>query len=143
MKKVIERRAFLKSSLISSISLVVLPSLLNFRNKEIKYLLDLGVASKLFDGKKCWCHPRAGIIPRHGENANPKIVMTMNVLDLEGSDVFRGIFGLHTNNLGESWTEPILNQPLAPPAMKPLKVLFDQLRLAIFGQNGISHRVHC
>lgn len=114
MKKVIERRAFLKSSLISSISLVALPSLLNFRNKEIKYLLDLGVATKLFDGEKCWCHPRAGIIPRHGENTNPKVVMTMNVLDLEGSDVFRGIFGLHTNNLGESWTEPILNQALAP-----------------------------
>ena len=112
--KTIERRTFLKSSLIGSISLTSLPSLLSFRNKEQRYLLDLKVAAKLFDGEKCWCHPRAGILPGLGENGNPQVVMTMNVLDLVGSDVFRGMFGMHTNSLGESWTDPLELQTLAP-----------------------------
>ena len=112
--KPIERRAFLKSSLIGSVSLASFPSFLSLNKKELKYLLDLNIAAKLFDGEKCWCHPRAGIIPGMGENANPQVVMTMNVLDLVGRDVFRGMFGLITNNLGKSWTDPAELQTLAP-----------------------------
>jgi len=112
--KAIERRTFLRTSLIGSISLVSIPSFLSCRKKEPRYLLDLNVAAKLFDGEKCWCHPRAGIIPGDGEQGNPRVVMTMNSLDLAGSDVYRGMFGLITNNLGKSWTDPAELQTLAP-----------------------------
>lgn len=80
----------------------------------LNYLIELNVPTKLFDGKRCWSHPRAGIVPKLGNNGNPQIVMTMNNLDLAGSDVFRGVFGLHTNNLGKSWTEPAELPTMAP-----------------------------
>jgi hypothetical protein len=38
----------------------------------------------------------------------------MNSLDLAGSDVFRGMFGLETNNLSETWTEPVELETLKP-----------------------------
>jgi hypothetical protein len=40
--------------------------------------------------------------------------MTMNNLDLAGSDVFYGMFGLHTDNLAGEWTKPEELQTLAP-----------------------------
>lgn len=40
--------------------------------------------------------------------------MTMNTLDLSGSDVFKGMFAMHTDDLGKHWTEPQLVDSLAP-----------------------------
>lgn len=108
------RRAFLKSTLISSISLVLVPSLLSFQREGLKYLLELNVLTKLFDGKKCWSHPRAGIVPNLGVNKYPRVVMTMNSLDLAGSDVFYGMYGLHTDNLAKDWTKPENLKTMAP-----------------------------
>jgi hypothetical protein len=107
------RRRFLKSSLISGISLALFPSLY-YSREELSYSLDLDVPTKLFDGKKCWCHPRAGIVPDAGHNGQPRVVMTMNNLDLAGSDVFYGMFGLHTDNLAGEWTKPEELKTLAP-----------------------------
>ncbi len=107
------RRRFLKSSLISGISLALFPSLY-YGREELSYSLDLNVPTKLFDGKKCWCHPRAGIVPDAGHNGQPRVVMTMNNLDLAGSDVFYGMFGLHTDNLAGEWTKPEELKTLAP-----------------------------
>ena len=112
--KTIQRRTFLKSSLIGGISLTFIPSIFSCDKKALDYLLELNVSTKLFDGKRCWCHPRAGIVLKLGEKGNPRVVMTMNDLDLAGSDIFRGMFGLHTDNLGKSWTEPTELQTMAP-----------------------------
>jgi len=54
--------------------------------------LSLISPAKLFDGKRCWAHPRAGIVPGAGKEGLPRVVMTMNLLDLSGSDVFRGVY---------------------------------------------------
>lgn len=110
----IKRRTFLKSSLIGGISLTFIPSIFGSDKRELNYSVELNVPTKLFDGKRCWSHPRAGIVPKLGDNGNPRIVMTMNNLDLAGSDVFRGMFGLHTDNLGKSWSEPTELQPMVP-----------------------------
>jgi hypothetical protein len=108
-----ERRRFLKKSMIGGISYLILPSCLNFR-KNAGCQLSIDVATKLFDGEKCWSHPRAGIIPDFGKDGAPRVVMTMNSLDLAGSDVFRGMFGLETNDLGYTWTEPSELETLKP-----------------------------
>lgn len=108
-----ERRRFLKNSLFGGISYLIPRSYLQF-GKNAGYQLSLDVATKLFDGEKCWSHPRAGIVPGLGKNELPKVVMTMNSLDLAGSDVFRGMFGLETNNLSETWTEPVELETLKP-----------------------------
>jgi len=107
------RRKFLKSSLIRGISLAFIPSLYCGEEK-LSYSLDLDVPTKLFNGKRCWCHPRAGIVPDAGQNSKPRVVMTMNNLDLAGSDVFYGMFGLHTDNLAGEWTKPEELRTLAP-----------------------------
>ena len=82
--------------------------------EKLSYSLDLDVPTKLFNGKRCWCHPRAGIVPDAGQNSKPRVVMTMNNLDLAGSDVFYGMFGLHTDNLAGEWTKPEELRTLAP-----------------------------
>ena len=109
-----DRREFVKLSLIGGISVAFVPSIFSFQRENIDFLIELNVAAKLFDGEKCWCHPRAGIIPGVGEKGNPRVVMTMNILDLVGSDIFKGMFGLHTNNLAKDWTEPTEMKNLAP-----------------------------
>ncbi|MCG6189729.1 sialidase family protein [Maribellus maritimus] len=75
-------------------------------------------ATRLYDGEKCWTHPRAGIIPATNKKEIPKVVMTMNSLDLAGSDVFKGMFGLESLNFGDTWTEPKLLPTLAPRVEK-------------------------
>jgi len=110
----LNRRTFIKSSLIGGISLTILPSVYSCRKEELANTLELNVPTKLFDGKRCWCHPRAGIIPDAGQKGMPRVVMTMNNLDLAGSDVFYGMFGLHTDNLTAKWTKPEELKTLAP-----------------------------
>ena len=110
----LNRRKFLKSSLIGGITLASIPSLYSCKKEDLDYFLALNVPTKLFDGKRCWCHPRAGIVPGAGENSYPKVVMTMNKLDLAGSDVFYGMYGLDTDNLAKNWTTPKELKTLAP-----------------------------
>ncbi len=99
------RRQFIKTSVAGGVSALLLPSFTVF-NKQDNYRLSLDVATKLFDGTKCWSHPRAGIIPGVGLNSLPKVVMTMNSLDLSGSDVFRGMFEVDSTDLSKNWSEP-------------------------------------
>ena len=116
------RRRFLKSSVCAGISLTALETPLphsvfggiSSNERAAQYRLTRDVPTRLFDGKRCWCHPRAGIVPGAGENSLPRVVMTMNTLHLAGSDVFKGMFDLHTDNLGKSWTKPRPVQTLAP-----------------------------
>jgi hypothetical protein len=116
------RRNFLKTSLIGGISMLSIPligkNVCNTGTSEnigdAGYGLTLDVPTRLFDGKQCWVHPRAGIVPGAGRKGMPRVVMTMNTLDLSGSDVFKGAFGLYTDDLGKLWTEPQQLKSLAP-----------------------------
>ena len=113
----IRRRGFLKSSLAGSLSLLCLPSFSTARaadEHQPPYRLSRDTPTRLYDGKRCWCHPRAGIVPNGGQNALPRVVMTMNTLDVVGSDVFKGVFGMSTDDLGRDWTEPRELAALAP-----------------------------
>lgn len=70
------------------------------------YKLKLDSPTRRFDGKSCWCHPRAGIVPGAGQGNDPAVVLTMNTLDLSGSDVFKALYGMRTDDLGQTWTKP-------------------------------------
>jgi predicted GH43/DUF377 family glycosyl hydrolase len=56
-----------------------------------------------YDGQTCWVHPRAGIVP--GET--PAVVLTMQKLQLTGSDVFFALNEMRTDDLGKAWSEPL------------------------------------
>lgn len=110
----LDRRKFIKSSLIGGISVTFLPLFNNCGRETLDYDLALDAPTNLFDGKRCWTHPRAGIVPKMGRNGNPSVIMTMNSLDLAGSDVFYGMFELHTNDLSKNWSVPKEINALAP-----------------------------
>ena len=119
----IQRRNFLKSSVASGLSLLALdrlacggeaqgPAAATADSPPLR--VSRHVPTRLFDGQRCWCHPRAGIVPGVGEEGMPRVVMTMNTMHLEGSDVFKGMYDLHTDDLGKTWTEPREVDTLAP-----------------------------
>jgi len=109
-----DRREFLKQSLCGGVSLLVARTLPaagaetenRARSAAAPYRVTRDVPTRLFDGRRCWCHPRAGAVPGAGKDGLPRVVMTMNTLDLSGSDVFKASYGLRTDDLGETWTEP-------------------------------------
>jgi hypothetical protein len=115
----LKRRSFLHASLCGGVSLVTLPRVSRLfaqtsPRTELEYELSRDVPTRRYDGRQCWCHPRAGIVPAAGRDGAPRVVMTVNTLDVAGSDVFKGVFGLHTDDLGASWTEPRAVESLAP-----------------------------
>ena len=107
------RRQFLHSSLGFTISWNLLPEILHASSDELTDQITRDIPTKLFDGTKCWCHPRAGIVPGAGQDGLPRVAMTMNTLDLSGSDVFKGVFTLETDDFSKSWTKPRESSSLA------------------------------
>ena len=73
------------------------------------YEIEQTVARQGFDGKTCWVHARAGVIPpRAGGNDSdaPLAVMTLQKLDLAGSDLFHPIHTMSSSDLGATWSTP-------------------------------------
>ncbi len=75
----------------------------------VDYDLQLDVIRSGFDGEQCWVHARAGAIPE----SPPLVVMTMQRLLLSGSDIFYGLHVMCTNDLGETWEGPEVQETLA------------------------------
>ena len=105
------RRNFLYKSTVSLLALSLPQAGFSFSKARLapEFTVSLDVVAKLFDGKQCWVHPRAGTV-----NGSKEIVMTMSTLDLEGSDVFKGMFQIRSKNGGKTWTKPQKSEPLAP-----------------------------
>ncbi len=116
------RREFLKQSFFVSSTCLSLPladlkaavSRELAENRTAAYRVTRSVPTKFYDGKKCWCHPRAGIVPGAGNGGLPRVVLTMNSLTVSGSDVFEGLFGMITDDLGKTWSKPTEIKTLAP-----------------------------
>ncbi len=115
-----QRRTFLKSSLLGGLSFCSFSRGFGFASAQgatpqpPPFRLTRDVPTRFFDGEHCWCHPRAGIVPGAGKGGQPAVVMTMNTLRLSGSDVFEALYGLRTDDLGRTWTEPAKLDSLAP-----------------------------
>ncbi len=78
------------------------------------YALRLESPTRRYDGESCWVHARAGIVPGVGKENAPRAVMTMNLKDLSGSDLFDAVYDLYSDDLGEEWSEPREVETLAP-----------------------------
>ncbi|MCB1122542.1 MAG: exo-alpha-sialidase [Verrucomicrobiae bacterium] len=80
------------------------------------YDIDLTVARQGFDGKMCWVHARAGAIPPRAPGnpgLSPLVVMTMQKLDITGSDVFYALNEMRTSDVGTTWSEPLEHESFA------------------------------
>ncbi len=71
----------------------------------VHYKILLDTIQHGYDGRFCWVHPRAGIVPR-GENRSPAVVLTMQKLLVTGSDVFFALTEMRSNDLGRTWMGP-------------------------------------
>lgn len=112
-----ERRSFLKTSLISGISIFCMPLVTTkslLEPTKVEYEITLDRPTRFFDGNSCFVHSRAGIVPGAGEDWSPRVVMTMSTQDLSGSDVYKASYGMETNDLGGTWTTPKELDNLAP-----------------------------
>jgi hypothetical protein len=111
------RRRFLKTALMGGISTFCLPlTANNFQSGQdkVKYDLSLNSPTRFFNRENCFVHCRAGIVPGAGKNGLPRVVMTMNTLDLSGNDIFKAFYGIYTDDLGKTWTTPKELVRLAP-----------------------------
>jgi hypothetical protein len=75
----------------------------------LKFDIEVTRALSGYDGKMCWVHSRAGTIPvdqKQNPGGSSTVVLTMQKLDITGSDVFSGLYDLRTNDLGKTWVGP-------------------------------------
>ena len=72
--------------------------------KALPFESELRTVHQGFDGKSCWVNPWAGICPDGSTG-----VLTVQRLDLSGSDVFFGACQARTADRGQTWTpfEPV------------------------------------
>ncbi|MEM7231695.1 MAG: hypothetical protein AAF517_05955 [Planctomycetota bacterium] len=78
------------------------------RARNLPFDVELGTATKGFDGKMCWVHARAGTIPpgaRGNPGEKPLVVMTAQKLFPNRSDVFSGLHVFQSR--GEAWTKAV------------------------------------
>lgn len=74
-----------------------------FEGETTEYDFHTKVIRDGFDGKTCWVHARAGVIP-----GDPSVaVLTMQKLQLSGSDVFYPLNEIHSDDGGNTWSEPV------------------------------------
>jgi hypothetical protein len=106
-----DRRRFLAGSLISGVSATLLNpahamAAAQSEPKSTEYEIERLTPARLFDGKVSYCHPRGGIVPGAGKDGAPRVVITLMTISLSGNDVFEAMYGLATDDLGQTWSGP-------------------------------------
>ena len=102
----------LRTSLIILLTAVVSPAV---ANEPAQFKVERMVVRRGYDGQRCWVHARAGAIPSPGNKPDrpPRVVMTMQPLQITGSDVFYALNELSSVDLGHHWTEPVARDSFA------------------------------
>ena len=75
----------------------------------VDYAIERSVMTQGYDGRRCWVHARAGIIPSASADKNPLVVLTTQQLDITGSDVFYALHSSTTKDMGKTWS-PLVKQ---------------------------------
>lgn len=55
----------------------------------------------------CWFHPRAAAIPGAGAHGGPRVILTLQQ-HLRASDHYTGLYFMRSDDLGATWTPPVL-----------------------------------
>jgi hypothetical protein len=78
----------------------------NAQQTHPPFTIERSVATQGFDGEFCWVHARAGAMPT-ADRSKPAVVMTLQKLQLSGSDVFYALNEMRTSDGGKTWTRPV------------------------------------
>lgn len=76
----------------------------------MNYSVTLNYACHGYDRQTCWTQARAGILPATSPNEKPTVVLTMQKLRLGGSDDYEAIHSMHSEDLGQTWSEPVVQK---------------------------------
>ncbi len=79
---------------------------------ELPFTIEQTVATQGFDEKMCWVHARAGAIPA-ADGTDPTVVMTLQKLQLSGSDIFYALNEMRTTDGGNTWSQPVQHESFA------------------------------
>ncbi len=79
----------------------------------VEFKMERAVMTKGYDGKRCWVHARAGIIPADDKDKTPQLVLTTQPLAITGSDVFYALNSATTSDLGKTWSPLVKQEVLA------------------------------
>ena len=66
--------------------------------------INLNKIDGAYDGKECFVHPRACALDKNN------IIMTMQTLNVYGSDYFSPLYVLKSSDGGKTWTKPIQDE---------------------------------
>jgi acetyl esterase/lipase len=84
----------------------------NAQQASPPFTIGRTVATQGFGGEFCWVHARAGAMPAAGRS-DPAVVMTLQKLQLSGSDVFYALNEMRTSDGGKTWTRPVEHKSFA------------------------------
>ena len=82
------------------------------QRKSPPFHIERAVATQGFDRDFCWVHARAGAIPV-ADGAEPTVVMTLQKLQLSGSDVFFALNDMRSTTAGRNWSRPTEHKSFA------------------------------
>jgi len=77
------------------------------QTKQIPFDVKLDVIHQELSPKFCWFHPRVAAIPGQGKDAAPALVVTLQK-HLGVSDHYSGVSFMRSDDLGKTWTPPVL-----------------------------------
>lgn len=80
----------------------------------------------------CWFHPRAAAIPGAGRNGGPRVILTLQK-HLRASDHYTGLYFMRSDDLGATWTAPVL-----PPELDWQKES-DEVDIAVCDVTPVWH----
>lgn len=81
------------------------------QTSKVDFTIERDVMTKGYDGKTCWVHARAGILPTEKKGSPPTVVLTTQRLQITGSDVFYALNSSTSKDLGKSWS-PLVEQDI-------------------------------
>ena len=85
------------------------------------FTIERSVMDRGYDGKQCWVHARAGVIPANDvDEQPPTVVLTTQRLMITGSDVFYALNSSFTNDFAKTWS------PLVPQQSFQRTILDDR-----------------
>ncbi len=82
-------------------------TLMPHSSASVDFRVELTSPTRRFSEGFCWAQPRAGAIPPHAPGnptSLPAVVMTLQPLELQGSDLFHGLEQMRTDDLGATWS---------------------------------------
>ena len=75
------------------------------QSNELSYEVKVDTVIKYTSKDFRWLHARVAAVPRAGCNGKARVVMSIQK-ELRLDDFYSGLFVLHTNDMGVTWTKP-------------------------------------